>query len=71
MVEVRRFELSLSMTLEPKINTSSLPESNPNYMNRYIKWTQNGHGNGHKFFSLYRILREGEKDEIQTKLNYI
>ena len=48
MVEVRRFELSLSMTLEPKINTSSLPETNPNYMNRYIKWTQNGHENGHQ-----------------------
>ena len=30
-------------SIERKINTFSLIELNPNYMNYHTKWTQNGH----------------------------
>ena len=43
MEEEVGFEPTKYQSFEPKINTFNLIESHTNYMNLYIKWTQNGH----------------------------
>ena len=56
MEEEVGFEPTKYQSFEPKINTFNLIESHTNYMNLYIKWTQNGH----RFYPIAPYMKEGE-----------